>query len=248
MATGGVYKVRRQLKAKGGARIGEGDTNYADFAKTTGRLTFAGTGRVRTALWIPATDWVGKTPDQFGNAFNVTNTVSGSTPTVAFNRVEFGSDGATGASSVDIPVMTACAGTNEDARASTMFLAPPDADTSGSVSVQLYYTTRLDMATTGSMQVWRLHYNYMGTSGSHTGGTSGSILYGASMVTTGSGKMEVQTLGTIPSFNFSSSPIVMLQLTLEQSNACGMSGSPEEDIFGMGLTYTANSLGTASSE
>jgi len=248
MAQGGVFKVRRQIKARGGIRVGSGNSNYIDFASTTGRTTMAGTGRVRKTMWIPAAQLIGLTPDQFGHPVNVTHSVSGSTPAVANNWIEFGKDGATGASAVTMPVLSACVPTNKDGRCATMFLSPPDADTSGSVSVNLYYTTRLAMATTGSMQVWRLRYNYMGTNGSHVGGTSGSILYGASMVTTGSGAMEVQALGTIPSFNFSGSPIVMLELALEQSNACGMSGSTEEDIFGIGLTYTANTLGVASSE
>ena len=59
---------------------------------------------------------------------------------------------------------------------------------------------------TTDIEVWRLHYRYLGASGSPDLLPSGSILYGASMTTVGNGRMEIKSLGTIPSFNFSSSP------------------------------------------
>jgi hypothetical protein len=134
--------------------------------------------------------------------------------------------------------MSASAGTNTDSRMATTFIAPADAATTGSVEAKLYFTSRLALATAGSMQVFRVHYEYLGTSGSAELG-SGSILYGGSYSGTGNGQLEVWDLGDLPSFNASSSPFVMLQLTLEQSNASGMSGSAEEDIFGMKLRYQA---------
>ena len=143
------------------------------------------------------------------------------------------------------PVMAASAATNVDSRMATSFLAPQDADTSGSVEVKLYFTTKLEMATAGSMEVWRLHYDYMGTGGS-PGLDSGSVLYGGSMATVGNGLMEVWDLGDMDSFSVASSPLVFMQLTLEQSNACCMAGSSDTAVLGIGLKYQVASLGTQS--
>ena len=222
-----------------------GDSSNKTVITSAGRQTMAGTARARKTLWIPATDWFGIEPDQFANAYNVSITSATCTPTVRPFGMNFGS---AAGSTVQMPVLSASAATNTDSRAAAIFIAPSDADTTGSVAVQLYYTTKVAMATAGSIEVWRLHYRYMGASGSPDLLPSGSILYGASMTTVGNGRMEIKSLGTIPSFNFSSSPLVALQLTLEQSNASAMSGSAEEQIFGLLLTYTACALGTASAE
>lgn len=228
-----LLKFRRQLLATGGVKL-----------KGTG-LTMEGTGRVRKQLWIPATDWYGIEPNQFANAYNATVTAAGSTPSVCPVGVAFGS---AAGSTVQIPALSASVAENKDARAATVFMAPTDADTTGSVSVDLVYTTQVAMATTGSMNVFRLHYNYTGDSGEGVGGTSGSILKGASMTTVGGGKWEVENLGTMPSFQYTASPIVMLQLTDEGSSASYQSGSSENSILGLRLTYTACALGTASNE
>ena len=222
-----------------------GDGTNKTVISGAGRQTMAGTARARKTLWIPATDWLGIEPDQFANAYDASFTSATCTPAIRPYSMNFGS---AAGSTVQMPALSASAATNTDSRAATIFIAPSDADTTGSVAVQLYYTTKVAMATAGSIEVWRLHYRYLGASGSPDLLPSGSILYGASMTTVGNGRMEIKSLGNIPSFNFSSSPLVALQLTLEQSNASAMSGSAEEQIFGLLLTYTACALGTASAE
>ena len=231
------YKVRRNILGKGGGRFG-GVSNYTDF-NTAGRQTMAGTARIYRDIWIPPTAFYALEPNGFALPYTATAVAAGSTPTVNPWQIAAGE---AAASPYLIPVLSASTAENLDARAWTTFFAPQDAASSISPSVILYYTTRLDMATTGSMEVWRLHYNYWGTSGSAVGGSSGSILYGASMSTTGSGALEVKTLGAIAPF-VTASPFVALQLTLENSNASAMAGSPEEVIFGMRIRYAAENLG-----
>ena len=224
-----------------------GDGTNKTTLTNAGRQTMAGTARARRTIVIPATDWYGVEPNQFANAYNATAATAASTPTVRPFGMNFGP--ASG-STVAMPVLSASLTTACIARAATWIWAPSDADTTGSVAVQLVYTTKLAMATAGSMQVFRLHYRYLGSAGSAdlVGTSSGSILYGASMATIGNGKMEIKSLGNIPSFQFSASPFVGLQLTIQGDNACAMAGSPEEQIFGVVLTYTACALGTTSSE
>jgi hypothetical protein len=232
------YKIRRLIKGKGGARLG-GISDYADFS-TIGRLTAAGSARFYKDMWLPAAAWYGIEPNQFANAFLATATAATCTPIVQPAEI-YG--GKATASPMKVPVLAASVGENLDARVTTVFLAPPDAASTGSVQCHLYYTTRLEFATTGSMEVWRVHYAYLGSAGSAPGsGVSGSIVYGASMATTGSGKLEIQNIGNLPSFR-TASPFVALQLTLENSNASAAAGSPEEHIYGMRLRYVAETLG-----
>jgi len=224
-----------------------GDSTNKTVITSAGRQTMAGTARARKTIVIPATDWYGVEPNQFANAFNATVSSATCTPTVRPFAMNFGP--ASG-STVAMPVLSASLTSTSIARAATWIWAPSDADTAGSVAVQVVYTTKVAMATAGSMQVFRLHYRYLGSAGSAdlVGTSSGSILYGASMTTVGNGKMEIKSLGNIPSFQFAASPFVGLQLTIQGDNACAMAGSPEEQIFGVVLTYTACALGTASAE
>jgi len=243
------HRIRRLLLALGGAQIyggvRTGTTSHYTNVSTTGRQTMVGTARVRKTMWLPATDFYGINPLQFANAYLAVTAVAGSTTSVNPEGVDFGKGSG---STVQIPTLSASAAVNTDARAAIAFLAPSDADTTGSVAATLYYTTELAQATTGSMVIFRLNYNYTGTSGSDTGGVSGSTLTGASMTTIGNGKWEVQSLGNMASFNYAASPICMIQLTDEGSSASYNSGSPETKILGLELTYTANSLGVVSSE
>lgn len=239
-----AIRERRRIYDMNQIDVGDGTNKTA--ITSTGRQTMAGTARVRKTIFIPATDWYGVEPNQFANAFNATAAASGSTPAVRPFGMNFGP--ASG-STVAMPVLSASITGACIARAATWLWAPSDADTTGSVAVQVVYTTKVAMANAGSMNVFRLHYRYLGSSGSaDLASPSGSILYGASMTTTGNGKMEVKSIGNIPSFAYSTSPFVALQLTLHDGSASHMAGSCEEQIFGVVLTYTACALGTASSE
>lgn len=205
-----------------------------------GRQTMVGASKVYKTLWLPATQWYGQGGEQFVNPFNTTETTAGSTPVVAPWSGDFGK---AAASPALIPVMTASAGTNTDSRMATTFIAPLDAATTGSVEAKLYFTTRLGFDTTGCMQVYRLRYCYLGSAGSPELGVSGSLLYGGSMSTTGSSKIEVWDLGDMASFSSSTSPLVLLELALEQSNASCMAGSAEDDVLGLQLKYVSDNLG-----
>jgi len=232
---------RGLLNFTGIARFGSSGSR-TQFA-ADGRQTMDGTARVYKSIWLPATQWYGIEPNQFANPFNATATTAGSTPTVRPYGANFGS---AAGSTVQMPVMSASAGTNTDSRMATSFIAPQDAATTGSVQAKLFMTTKVAMATTGSMQVYRLNYQYIGSTGSPNLSDSGSILYGGSMASAGNGALEVWDLGNMPSFSSAASPLVMLQLTLEQSNGSCMSGSAEDQIFGIRLSYVADSLGAQS--
>jgi len=108
------------------------------------------------------------------------------------------------------------------------------------------------MDETGCAAVFRLHGCYVGSAGSPEVGNSCSTLTGGSMVTQGGGYIEILSLGNLNSFQRAASPLAFIQLGTENS-ACSYvsqadSGSSEEAIFGLELVYTANSLGTVSSE
>ena len=223
----------------GGKRIGSAD-NYTDF-DSSGRQSMAGTGRVYGDIWLPAQVWYGVEPDQFANAFDAT--ITGATCTNALLPRNI-SGGEAAASPIVVPTLAASVAENLDARAATAIFAPPDAASSGSSNVYLYYTTSGVTAktTTGCIQAWRVHWQYFGSSTSDVGGVSGSFLYGASMASTGSGKLEIQTLGQINAFR-SASPLVVLQLTLEGSNASSYAGAPDEQIYGARIRYVRENLG-----
>ncbi len=229
-------KTRRKLLATGGVEIGSA-TNMTDF-DTAGRQTLVGTARVYKDLWFPATMWYGIEPDGFVNAFNATAATTACTPIVVPKMV-YG--GGADASPIAVPTMAASCAENKDARAALCFVAPPDAASSGSSTVTLYYTTR-GAHTALDMQVWRLNWQYFGTGTSDVGGQSGSILYGASMVSTGSGCLEVQTLGQMHAFR-SASPFCVVQLKLANSDGSAFAGAPDESIYGMKIRYIAENLG-----
>ena len=235
-----AYKVRRQIKSTGGTRVG-GTSHYTDIAKTTGRLTMAGSARVYKDIWLGPEKWYAYAPNNWANMFSIDSPAGSPTTTQPWS-VAFGNTG----SDVMLPVLASSAGGQTDQRAATTFYAPADADSTVSPSVYLWWTTRLGMATTGSMFVWRFHYDYKSTTGSVLGGSSGSRVYCASLAHTGSGKLAESTLGTIPAFQ-TASPFVSLQLIEEGSNASstGVAGSTDEVVFGVRIRYIANVLGAA---
>ena len=231
--------VRRLARFTGGIRIGnKPDTSRTTF-DTNGRMVFTGSALVYQDLWLPATQWYGVEPNGFANAFVAVTTVVGSVPAVVPLQV-YG--GEANASPIMVPVITGSNAENLDCRAATTFFAPPNAASSVSPSAILYWAMPSENATTGCMAVWRLHWNYYGTGGSKFGGTTGSVLYGASMATAGSSKLEVSTLGAIGVFT-TASPFVVLQLTEEGSNASQMGASAGESVIGLRIRYAVENLG-----
>ncbi len=232
--------VRHKLVATGGARFGS-STNYTDIA-SDGVQTMVGTARDYGQIWLPAQVWYGQQPNQFANVVDAEGVASGSLHVVLPKSI-YG--GKAAASPINVPTLAASPGTKDlDCRAATAIFAPPDAASSGSSTLTLYYTTSNAKSTAGSIQAWRVNWQYFGSSTSDVGGLSGSILYGASMSSTGSGKLEIQTLGQIHAFR-SSSPMCVLQLTLEGSNSSAYDATPTEQIYGMEIRYIREKLGAA---
>ncbi len=229
-------KKRQKLVQRGGARYGSA-SNYTDVSNA-GRQTMAGTARVYKDIWLPAQLWYGQEPDQFANAFDATAVSAGSGNTVKVKNI-YGGGAAT--SPIQVPTLAASCAQDTDANAATAFFAPPDAASSGSVSATLFYTTA-GARTIGNIQAWRLNWQYFGTSTSDVGGVSGSLLYAASMVSTGSGKLEIQELGNIASFR-RASPFCVLQLKLEGSSASSYAAAPGEQTYGLKLRYIAENIG-----
>ncbi len=230
------FKTRRKIIATGGAEVGSA-ASYMDFG-SDGRQVLVGKAMVYKDLWLPATAWYGQVPNQWCNAFSAAITAVAVTPTVLPKEVYGGKDDA---SPISVPTLAASCAQNADARAALCFIAPPDAASSGSSTVTLYYTTS-DAMTALDMEVWCLRWQFFGSGTSDVGGLSGSILYGASMVSTGSGKLEIQTLGTINAFR-SASPFCVLELALEDSNASAKAATPNQQVYGMNIRYIADSLG-----
>lgn len=236
------YKVRRNILGKGGAQIG-GASNYTTF-NTAGRLTMTGTAQVYKDLWLPAVQWWGVVPNQFSNATGGTTATTGSPGTVVPIDIYGGASGSlNNASLLSLPVLAPSTAKDLTIRAATMFFAPGDAATTGSTVATLYYMARDEHETAGSMEVFRLRWRYYGSKGHNNGGRSGSLLYGASALTTGCGWLEVHELGNIDPFS-QASPFCVLELAIENGNSCAMDASPDEGILGLKLSYIANSLGT----
>lgn len=226
-----------------------GSTSHYTYTGSTGHQAMAGTARVRRSIWIPATDILGVVPDQWVNAYNVNFTSATCTSVALPLSLAYGDSG----SNPQVAALSCCATCGLDARAAAIVVAPTDADTSGSVQMNLYYTTRVDMDETGCAQVFRVHWQQVGSAGSPEVGNSTCRVIGGSMVGQGLGVMEVLSLGTYASFQRTASPMVFLQLTVENSNASSYlykadSGSCEEAILGIELIYTACALGASSSE
>lgn len=231
-------KVRRKILFKEGIRVGSA-TNYMDVS-SGGVVSSTGNARVYKDIWLPANMWQATDPNQFAaanGAYLTSSTCTTAASPEYFNMYNTGS-------TIAFAVLAASVADGKDAHASISFLAPPDAATTGSVQCHLYYTTQVALATAGSMSVWKVHYDYLGTGGS-AGLDSGSIVYGASLATVGGGLLEVADLGDLPSFNASTSPFVALVLTYLGSNASNMAGSAEEAVFGLKLRYVADSAGAA---
>ena len=230
-------KTRRLQVSTGGERVGSA-TNYTSL-DTSGRQTMIGSARVYKDLWLPATQWYGVEPNGFANPFLGPASANTCQATVLPLQV-YG--GEAQASPIMVPVLAGSNAENLDNRAATTFFAPPDAASAVSPSAFLYWTVASENETTGCMVVWRLHWNYYGTGGSKFGVTSGSVLYGASMATAGSAKLEVSTLGAMGAFT-TASPFVVLQLTEEGSNASQMAASAGESVIGLRIRYAVENLG-----
>ncbi len=235
------FKTRRFALWTGGAEIGSSGC-YMKFAGD-GRQTMTKMARVYKDLWFPAQMWYGNEPNQFANAFNATLTSATCTPTVLPKNVYGGIDTTDGASPIVVPTLAASLAENKDGRAALCFIAPNDAASDVSSCVVLYYTTS-DARTALDIQPWVVRWQYFGAGTSDVGGVSGSITYGASMASTGSGKLEIQTLGSTMSAFRSASPFVVLELELLGSNASSYAAAPQEQIYGMRIRYVAENLGT----
>lgn len=233
-----AFKVRKNSLFVEQVRVGSSGS-YTQL-ESDGRQTMVGAAKIYKDIWLPATVWYGIEPDAWVNPWNAAQTSNTCTPIVRPMDMNFGS---AAASPAYLPVISSCVAENKDARLATSFIAPTDAATTGSIECKLFFTSKNEMTSTGCMQVFRVHYQYLGTSGSPNLADSGSVLYGGSMATSGCSALEIWDLGDMPSFS-STSPFVLVQLTLEGSNASAHAGSPEVDIFGLKLRYVSDNLGS----
>jgi len=225
-------------------RVGS-TSHYTNF-DSAGRQTMAGTARVRKTMWIPATDWYSIM--DITNAFNAQLAATTGTTVACPVGLAYGDSG----SNPQVPALSSGVACGKDARAATVFLAPLDADTSGSITMKLYYTTRLAMATAGSVQVFRVHRQQVGSAGSPEVGNSACVLTAAAMTGVGKGVMEIASLGSFVAFQRAASPLQFLELAIENSSTSSQAyisdGSSEEVILGLEIEYTACALGASSTE
>ena len=223
-----------------------GSTSHYTNYDAAGRQTMVGTARVRKTKWIPASDFYSIL--DITNAFNAQLASSTCTTVTCPMALAYGDSG----SNAYPPALSSGVACGKDAHAATVFLAPLDAATTGSITMKLYYTTRLAMDSTGSVQVFRVHRQQVGSAGSPEVGNSACVLTAAVMAGTGLGVMEINSLGTFASFQRTASPLQFLSLAIENtstsSQAYILDGSSEEAIFGLEIEYTADTLGASSTE
>ena len=227
------FKTRRLLKGTGGARFGTG-TAYTDVS-TGGVQTMATTARVCKDIYIRAEDF-------FVDSGVSTGSMSTGSMTVAIGGSIFASAG----SLLRMKYITPSANiTGSVTQAFVSVPVPTDADTTGSIAVKASWTIVTNPATTGCAACMKVGAGYFG-SGS-TIRTAAST--GACPLFTGTTGLVWQeaSIGNLPSFS-ASDKWLHLVFGLDQSDAGETIGGSDVRISNVRLTYTANKLGTASSE
>ena len=228
----GTYKVRRQIKGTGGARFGS-TTAYSDFSGT-GRQTMTTTARVRKDLFFKADDFdvahLGGSMSAGSMNINITGSV--------FTEVS---------SSMLILRYFAPAVKTTGSASHTFitFPVPKDADTTGSIACNLSWTMPTAQATTGSATCFNAAIAYFG-SGS-TIRTAAST--GACPLYTGTTALVWQeaSLGNLPSFG-SGDKWATLVIKHDLADGGETIGGSALRVSNVRLTYTANTLGTVSTE
>ena len=225
-------KYWRRLLAAGGARLG-GASNYTDIS-TAGRLTMAGTARVRKDIWIPADEFWAQSPCSGSmSSGSLLLDVTGS----AFAGVS--------GSMAQIRVFQPAANvTGSPTTATATFRVPRDKDTTGSVACNVEWTAHDTHATSGSVFVIKAALGYL--AGSAVVRTAASVGASPAYNYTASGTWHSTNIGNLPSFGANDTMgILVLRHDQSESDDTGGSGIA---FAGVRLTYTACALGTASSE
>ena len=228
----GTYKVRRPIKGMSGARFGSA-TAYTDFT-STGYQTMTKTGRVRKDLFFRADDFdvahLGGSMTAGSMNVNITGSV--------FTEVS--------SSMLILRYFTPAVKTTGSASHTFVtFPVPKDADTTGSIACNLSWTVPTAQATTGSKTCFNAAIAYFG-SGS-TIRTAAST--GACPSYTGTTALVWQeaSLGNLPSFT-ASDKWATLVIKHDLADAGETIGGSSIRVSNVRLTYTANALGTVSTE
>lgn len=226
------YKVRRQILGMTGADIG-GTSNYSQFS-STGRLTMAGTARVKKDQWIE--------PESFLIA-----TTSGSWESASMEVDITGSTWA-GVSGSLVSLKYAGPAANVAGSPTTAFAKVPkpyDADTSGSIDVWVEWTANESLANSPSVTCIKAAMAYFG-SGS-TVRTAASCGASPQYDSDDALVWHSSSLGTLPSWTDNDSWGVFV-IRHDISETDETMGASTFRIAGVRLRYTACALGVASTE
>lgn len=204
-----------------------GAANYANFS-TTGRLTFAGTGRFKRDLVIPWTAFAagsantsGSSDAQSAASLIDAGTLSGSIPCLAFMNT-----------------LSACM-----VNATHPF--PSDYATTGSVQLLAdwaFAKTLASIAYIGACVYYVTGSNNVAAAGAF----AGSGLTVASATSSTACTMTTTQLGTLNSFS-ASAGVIVAKFWRDATNASDISGS-EFRFLGLRLRYVSDNYGPASTE
>lgn len=237
---GGYWYSTSGSVMQGGAassvHIGDG-TNDAVF-EADGHLSFAGTARSYVDVWVPAVNFTMTGCDFANDPIYLTGSMQCASLLCDVNASAFAD---IEAGSVRYSVLQPSANvTGSMTHTHATFPVPTNADTTGSVSARLVWTSKDTLATTGSVFVFKAGVTYLSSSAAER--TAASVGASPAYNYTAAGVFHETALGDLPSFGADD---VMGFLTIghDQSEADDTGGSGVA-ILGCKLRYVANSLGT----
>lgn len=243
------------LVAQGEAYIGASATNYTYF-DTAGRQEMRGTARVLKDIWIPAKDFRA-TDLNFGPLHagsGLTSACWGLGGSLFSGCVLMDVTGSifalTSGSAIAIPVLIASANvTASKYGAIAVVNKPTDADTSGSITPYIHWTSVIGGATSNCATAFYVGAAYLrGSQNTPSAvGTSACVEYAASYGAAGADlETVVTTMPNLPSFG-ANDTLMPVMVGWDPNNASDSAGS-EVAIIGLRLRYTASALGVASAE
>ena len=242
------------LLVQGEAYIGASATNYTYFS-TTGNQRMKGTARVLKDIWIPAKEF--RAPAlNIGplTATGLTAACWGIGGSLFSGCVLMDVTGSilalTAGSSIAIPVLQASANVSGSKYGAIAVISKPsDADTSGSITPYIQWTSVIGGATSNCATAFYVAAAYLrGSQNVPCGvGTAACVEYAASYNATGKNLETVTTtMPNLPSFGVNDN-LMAVMVGWNPESASDTAGS-EVSIIGLRLRYTASALGVASTE
>ena len=244
------------LLIQGEAYIGASATNYTYFS-TTGNQRMKGTARVTKDIWIPAREF--RVPElNFGplavGSCGLTSASWGLGGSLFAGCVLMDVTGSilagVSSSAIAIPVLQASANVSGSKYGAIAVISKPtDADTSGSITPYIQWTSVIGGATSNCATAFYVAAAYLrGSQNTPCAvGTAACVEYAASYNAKAKNLETVTTtMPNLPSFGVNDN-LMAVMVGWDPANASDTAGS-EVSIIGLRLRYTASALGVASAE